>query len=93
MIVAPSIGVTALRTDGTGWRDPRSGRPAVPHGFRSTFRDWAAECTDFPSEMAELALAHEVGSSVERAYRRSDMLDKRRAMMEDWAAFALGDLV
>lgn len=72
-----------------GWLDLRSGRPAVPHGFRSTFRDWAAERTEYPAEMAELALAHDVGSAVERAYRRTDMLERRRGMMEDWAAYAL----
>lgn len=70
-----------------GWIDPKTGRPAVPHGFRSTFRDWVAETTEYPSEMAEIALAHEVGTSVERAYRRGDMLERRRAMMEDWANF------
>lgn len=70
-----------------GWLDPRSGRPAVPHGLRSTFRDWAAERTDFPRDMAEIALAHTVGSEVERAYRRGDMMEKRRQMMADWAAF------
>jgi integrase len=56
------------------------------HGFRSVFRDWAAEHTDFPGEMAELALAHNVGSKVEAAYRRGDMFEKRRAMMVEWAA-------
>lgn len=70
-----------------GYLDPRSGRPAVPHGLRSTFRDWAAERTDYPRDMAEIALAHIVGSEVERAYRRGDQLEKRRAMMTDWAAF------
>ncbi|WP_340240390.1 tyrosine-type recombinase/integrase [Sulfitobacter pontiacus] len=70
-----------------GYRDARSKRPAVPHGLRSTFRDWAAERTEYPAEMAEMALAHQVGSAVERAYRRSDMMDKRRQMMEDWADF------
>jgi integrase len=70
-----------------GWRDPRSGRPAVPHGLRSTFRDWAAERTDYPRDMAEIALAHTVGNTVERAYRRGDMIEKRRQMMADWAAF------
>lgn len=69
-----------------GWLDPRNGRPAVPHGLRSTFRDWAAE-TGQPRDMAEIALAHSVGSDVERAYRRSDMLDRRRAMMATWAKF------
>jgi integrase len=56
------------------------------HGFRSTFRDWAAESTDFPREVAEAALAHAVGNAVEAAYRRGDLLDKRRALMEAWAA-------
>lgn len=63
---------------------------AVPHGFRSTFRDWAAEATGHPSEIAEMALAHTVGSAVERAYRRGDMLDKRRKLMDDWAAHCDG---
>lgn len=60
---------------------------AVPHGFRSTFRDWAAECTDYPAEVAEMALAHAVGDKVEAAYRRGDLFEKRRQMMDDWAAF------
>ncbi len=71
----------------SGYIDSRSGRPAVPHGLRSTFRDWSAERTEYPREMAEIALAHSVGSDVERAYRRGDMVEKRRAMMEDWAGF------
>lgn len=70
-----------------GFLDPRSRKPAVPHGLRSSFRDWAAERTDYPREMAEMALAHSVGSDVERAYRRSDMIEKRREMMEAWAEF------
>ena len=74
-----------------GYLDPRSGRPAVPHGLRSTFRDWAAERTDFPRDMCELALAHSVGSEVERAYRRSDMLEKRRAMMLQWCNYLRGE--
>ena len=73
-----------------GFLDPVSKRPAVPHGLRSTFRDWVAERTDHPREMAEIALAHEMGSEVERAYRRGDMLEKRRRMMEDWANFISG---
>lgn len=55
------------------------------HGFRSTFRDWAAEATNYPREMAEMALAHTVGDKVEAAYRRGDMFEKRRRMMADWA--------
>ncbi len=61
--------------------------PAVPHGFRSTFRDWAAERTHYPGEMAEMALAHTVGDKVEAAYRRGDMLERRAAMMAEWAEF------
>lgn len=65
----------------------RMGLPYVPHGFRSTFRDWAGDCTDHARETAEEALAHAVGDETERAYRRSDALAKRRKLMEDWAAF------
>lgn len=57
------------------------------HGFRSTFKDWAAECTNHPGELSEMALAHTVEDKVEAAYRRGDMFAKRVALMEDWAAF------
>lgn len=57
------------------------------HGFRSTFRDWCGEATNFPRELAEEALAHKVGDAVERAYRRGDALEKRRALMESWATY------
>ncbi|MBU9597928.1 tyrosine-type recombinase/integrase [Burkholderia multivorans] len=60
------------------------------HGFRSTFRDWAAECTTYPNEMAEMALAHTVDDKVEAAYRRGDMFQRRRQMMEDWAIWCAG---
>ncbi|GAB2458637.1 site-specific integrase [Comamonas humi] len=60
---------------------------AVPHGFRSTFRDWAGEKTNFPRELAEQALAHTLESKVEAAYRRGDALEKRREMMQEWARF------
>lgn len=59
----------------------------VPHGFRSSFRDWCGECTPFPREIAEAALAHIVGNAVEQAYRRGDALEKRRALMEAWSSF------
>lgn len=59
------------------------------HGFRSSFRDWAGEATDFPREVAEMALAHQVGSAVERAYRRGDSFEKRRELMKAWAEFCL----
>ena len=80
----------ATNSGGKGWADRQSGKGAVPHGLRSTFRDWTTERTDYPRDMAEIALAHTVGSEVERAYRRGDMLEKRRAMMADWAAFLHG---
>ena len=57
------------------------------HGFRSSFRDWAAELTDYPNHVVEMALAHAVGDKVEAAYRRGDLFDKRRQLMNDWAAF------
>lgn len=72
-----------------GHIDPSSKRPAVPHGLRSTFRQWAAEQA-YPREMAELALAHWIGSEVERAYQRADLLEQRRAMMNEWAKFLTG---
>lgn len=60
------------------------------HGFRSTFRDWIADCTDYPDSLAEQALAHTIGSMTESAYRRRDMLERRRGMMEDWAQYCAG---
>lgn len=65
----------------------RMAAPGVPHGFRSTFRDWVAEHTAYPSEVAEMALAHSIGNKVEAAYRRGDLFEKRRRLAEDWAAF------
>ena len=64
---------------------------AVPHGFRSTFRDWAGECTNYPRDLAEQALAHTLESKVEAAYRRGDALEKRREMMKDWAKYCDGN--
>ena len=83
---------TQVKAGGPGYLDPQSKRPAVPHGLRSTFRQWAAE-RGYPRDMAELALAHFIGSEVERAYQRSDMLDRRRAMMADWSGFLNGEAV
>jgi hypothetical protein len=60
------------------------------HGFRSTFRDWAAETTEHAREVAEAALAHVLADKVEAAYRRGDLFEKRRRLMEDWAAFCSG---
>ncbi|MCC5983934.1 MAG: tyrosine-type recombinase/integrase, partial [Rhodobacteraceae bacterium] len=75
---------------GTGYLDRVSKRPAVPHGLRSTFRDWAAEMTSYPGDMAEVALAHRISNAVEASYRRGDMIEKRRRMMADWADFMGG---
>lgn len=72
---------------GQGFIDRVSKRPAVPHGLRSTFRDWVGERTTFPGDMAEVALAHKISNAVEAAYRRGDMVEKRRRMMADWADF------
>ena len=62
-------------------------RNVVPHGFRSTFRDWCAEQTMHSGEVAEMALAHVVSNKVEAAYRRGDLINKRNALMQDWADF------
>ena len=67
------------------------GIDAVPHGFRSSFRDWVSECTNTPREVAEAALAHVVRSQVEAAYARSDLFDKRRKLMDQWASYLSGD--
>jgi integrase len=60
---------------------------AVPHGFRSTFRDWAAELTNYPDEIRKAASGHTVGDAVQQAYQRTDLLEKRKRMMTDWANF------
>jgi integrase len=75
---------------GVGFVDRTSKRPAVPHGLRSTFRDWVAERTTYPGDMAEVALAHRISNSVEASYRRGDMVEKRRMMMDDWAGYLSG---
>ena len=65
------------------------GRVATAHGFRSSFRDWASE-NEYPQHLAESALAHQIKNAVERAYHRTDLLEQRRSMMQDWADFVLG---
>jgi len=75
---------------GAGFADRTSKRPAVPHGLRSTFRDWVAERTTYPGDMAEVALAHRINNAVEASYRRGDMVEKRRKMMGDWAEYLTG---
>lgn len=82
--------IATVSAGGKGYLDRVSKRPAVPHGLRSTFRDWVAERTSYPGDMAEVALAHRISSAVEAAYRRGDMIEKRRRMMADWADFLSG---
>ena len=69
------------------WLVREQGIAAVPHGFRSSFRDWAAEETDHPREVIEAALAHVVRNRVEAAYARSDLFERRRTLMDDWARY------
>ena len=61
------------------------------HGFRSTFRDWVGEKTNFPTNLAEYALAHKLGNETERAYARGDQLEKRRELMEAWGSYVCGE--
>jgi len=63
------------------------GQPYTPHGFRSSFRDWVSEETNHPSDVAEAALAHMIANKTEAAYRRGNLLEKRRVMMAEWAAY------
>jgi integrase len=67
-----------------------SGDLATVHGFRSTFKDWASEQTAYPNELSEMAMAHVVSDKTEAAYRRGDMRERRRRLMEDWAKFCVG---
>lgn len=62
-------------------------RDVTAHGFRSTFRDWASERTNYPRDVCEMALAHSIGDKVEAAYRRGDLFEKRTRLMRDWAKF------
>ncbi len=92
----------SLVFSGRGGREPLSNMAALMqlrrlrpgttvHGFRSTFRDWAAEVTSYSNEVVEMALAHAISNAVEAAYRRGDLFDKRRRLMEEWAGFALSE--
>ena len=71
------------------WTDPKSGRSITPHGLRATFRTWG-EDTGFPRDLLEESLGHQIGTAVERAYRRTDSFDRRRAIMHAWADFCCG---
>ena len=69
----------------------RMGADATPHGFRTSFRTWASDVAHTPFEVAEAALSHRIGSAVSRAYARSDMLERRRPLMQSWANYVEGD--
>lgn len=60
---------------------------ATPHGFRAAFKSWSKEMTDYPNEIAEISMGHSVGNAVERAYRRTDLVEKRRSLMQDWSNY------
>jgi integrase len=87
-LIFPGTKQNAMLSDMTLTKVCRDiGANAVPHGFRSTFRDWVSETTDFEGEVAEMALAHTIANKTEAAYRRGKLLDKRRAMMDAWAEY------
>lgn len=81
-----------LKAGGAGFVDAKTGEVAVPHGTRSSFKVWASEHTSYDWNLSEAALWHKLGSKVEQAYARSDMVEKRREMMSDWASFLTGAL-
>jgi integrase len=76
-----------VREGRKGWMDRQTGKVAVPHGLRSSFRDWAAEKTSHPHDVIEMCLAHHVAGAVERAYLRGDVIEKRRVIMAEWEKF------
>lgn len=86
----PLSNMSMLKVMRTLQLQDEKGQTAVPHGFRSSFRDWAADCTNFAGDVAEMALAHAVEDETEAAYRRGDMLQKRKTLMQHWADYCYG---
>ena len=78
-----------LAENGLGYIDPKQNRVITTHGFRSTFRDWSADKTDYPREVCEHVLAHKLPDEVEAAYLRGAYLEKRKSLMADWAVFSM----
>lgn len=76
-----------LKENGLGYIDSKQNRVITTHGFRSTFRDWSADKTDYPREVCEHVLAHKLPDEVEAAYLRGAYLEKRKGLMADWAKF------
>jgi integrase len=81
----------AMRTVPGVWLDPKQGKPATIHGMRSGFRDWCAEVAHAERDVAEAALAHSLGDGTELAYLRSDLLKRRRVLMEAWSRYCTGE--
>ena len=82
--------IKRMNKDNKTWSDPNYNKPITVHGFRTTFRMWSAEQTDYPREVAEHALAHQLPNAVERAYQRGTQFPKRVALMADWASYCCG---
>ena len=78
-----------VKENGLGYIDPKQNRVITTHGFRSTFRDWSADKTDYPREVCEHVLAHKLPDEVEAAYLRGAYLEKRKSLMADWAIFCM----
>lgn len=78
-----------LKENGLGYINPKQIRVITTHGFRSTFRDWSADKTEYPREVCEHVLAHKLPDEVEAAYLREAYLEKRKALMEDWAIYIM----
>ena len=88
VFIGPNVGSGGLSKMAMGALLKRMGRTDITvHGFRSCFRDWAAESTSFPNHVIEMALAHAIGNAVEKSYRRGDLFAKRVQLMQAWAAF------
>lgn len=80
-----------VKAGGKGFLDPKLGKVATPHGFRSTFKDWSLQGGRYPDEWSELALAHVNSDETRAAYARGELIDERRGMMEDWAKYCGGE--
>lgn len=79
----------SLKAGGNGYTDPTDGRPVVPHGFRSAFKDWARSCASFPDEVSELALAHVNSDATRAAYARDELMPQRTKLMRAWAEYCV----
>ena len=82
-----------LKENGLGYIDPKQNRVITTHGFRSTFRDWSADMTDYPREVCEHVLAHKLPDEVEAAYLRGAYLEKRKSLMADWAEYCMHNFI